>query len=76
MLVASVITEITEKKVLEKLHRLRDDKAAGADDLVLRFLSGIKHSMTLVILFRKILDDETVARNWKEANVIPIYKEG
>ena len=30
--------EITEKIVLEKLDGLRDDKAAGADDLVPRVL--------------------------------------
>jgi len=29
--------EITEKLVSEKLDRLKDDKTAGADDLVPRF---------------------------------------
>ena len=33
--------EITEERVLSELERLRDDKAAGADDLVPRFLNKI-----------------------------------
>jgi len=33
--------EITEERVFTELVRLRDDKAAGADDLVSRFLSTI-----------------------------------
>jgi len=37
--------KITEKNVLEKLDMLRDDKAAGADDLIPRFLNGIKHEL-------------------------------
>jgi len=70
--------EITEKKILDKLERLRDDKAAGADDLVPRFLNGIKEELVtpLGILFRKVLDEETVPRDWKEANVVPIFKGG
>ena len=69
---------ITEKIVLEKLDGLRDDKAAGADDLVPRFLNSIKHELVspLVILFRKVLDEETVPRDWKEANIVPIFKGG
>ena len=33
---------ITKEKVSAKLDRLRDDKAAGADDLLPRFLNSIK----------------------------------
>ena len=50
-------------------HRclIHHDKAAGADDLVPRFLNSIKHELVspLVILFRKVLDEETVPRDWK-----------
>ena len=34
--------DITEEKVSAKLDKLRDDKAAGADDLLPRFLNCIK----------------------------------
>jgi len=46
--------EITEKKVFEKLDNLRDDKVAGADDMVPTFLNGIKQELVshLVTLFR------------------------
>ena len=35
----------SKKIVLEKLDGLRDDKAAGADDLVPRFLNSIKQEL-------------------------------
>ena len=70
--------EITEKLISEKPDRLRDAKAAGADDLVPRFLNGIKQEIVspLAILFRKVLDEQEVPLDWKEANVIPIFKGG
>jgi len=37
--------EINEKIVSEKLDRLRDDKAAGSDDLLPRFLNAIKQEI-------------------------------
>jgi len=60
------------------LERLRDDKAAGADELVPRFLSYIKNDITtpLLLLFRKILHEGVVPKDWKEANVIPVHKGG
>jgi len=64
-------SELTEKKVLEKLDRLRD--AAGADNLVPRFLNGIKHELVSPLV---ILDDKTVPSDWEEANVVPMFKGG
>ena len=32
--------------------------------------------LPLVILFRKVLDEETVPRDWKKANIVPIFKGG
>ena len=56
--------EITKGRVISELERLRDDKAAGADDLVPRFL------------FQKIMEDREVPDEWREANVMPIIKNG
>jgi len=39
--------EITEKGVLSELERSRDDKAAGADDLVPRFFRKIKGGISM-----------------------------
>jgi len=62
---------------MSRLDKLRDDKAAGADELIPRFLNKIKlelaRSLTLTMFFRKVTDNEQVPGDWKEANVIPIY---
>jgi len=52
--------DITEERVLSKLERLRDDKAAGADDLVPRFLNKIKGDISypLTLLFQRIMERE------------------
>jgi len=70
--------EITEKRVLCELDRLRDDKAADADDLVPRFLSKIKGGISypLTLLFQRIMEDREVPDEWSEANVVPIFKNG
>ena len=58
-----------------KLDKLRDDKAAGADDLLPRFLNSIKEIISpIVMLFKKVLREETVPSDWRDANVIPIFK--
>ena len=69
--------DIIEDKVSAKLDRLRDDKAVGADDLLPRFLSSIKKEIVspLAIVFRKVISEETVPSDWREANV-PIFKGG
>jgi len=70
--------EITERIVSKKLDRLRDDKAAGSDDLLHRFLNAVKQELVcpLVILFKKVMRNEAVPMDWKEANVVPIFKGG
>jgi len=64
--------------VLSELDRLRDDKAAGADDLVPRFLSKIKGGISypLTLLFQTIMEEREVPDEWREANVMPIFKNG
>jgi len=61
-----------------KLDKLRDDKAAGADDLLPRFLNSIKKEIIspIVMLFKKVLREETVPSDWRNANVVPIFKVG
>jgi len=64
--------------VLSKLERLRDGKAAGADDLVPRFLSKIKGDISypLTLLFQRIMEYREVPDEWREANVVPKYENG
>jgi len=70
--------EITEERVISELQRLRDDKAVGADDLVPRFLNRIKGDISypLTLLFQRVLEDGEVPDEWREANVVPIFKNG
>ena len=52
--------------VLKSLEKLRDDKAAGADELVPRFLNLIKQELAcpLTILFQSIMVCESVPDDW------------
>ena len=63
---------------MKSLEKLRDDKAVGADELVPRFLNLIKQELAcpLTILFQSIMVCESVPDDWKEANVVPVYKGG
>jgi len=60
------------------LDKLRDDKTAGADELIPIFLNEIKLKLaqTLTMFFHKVMDNEQFPGDWKEANVIPIFKSG
>jgi len=57
---------------MQILDKLREDKETrGADELVQRFLSKIKHQLSrpLTILFNNIMKCGQVIADWKEANV-------
>ena len=49
--------DINEEMVIEKLQKLRQDKAEGADELVPRLLILIKDEISypLTVLFKKIV---------------------
>ena len=68
----------SQDDVLKVLSNLREDKAAGADDLSPRFLLHIKEQISypLFLIFRKSLDEGVVPEDWKLSNVSPIYKKG
>ena len=63
---------------MSRLDKLRDDKAAGADEPIPRFLNKIKLELArpLTMFFRKVMDNKQVPGDLKEANVIPILKSG
>ena len=58
-----------EETVLQKFEKLRDNKAATADELVRRFLNLIKQELAcpLTILFWGIMASESVPDDWKVA---------
>ena len=69
--------DINEEMVIEKLQKMRQDKAGGADELVPRLLLLIKDEISypLTVLFKKSLAEGVVPEDWKRANVSPIYKK-
>jgi len=65
--------------VADALSKLREDKAAGADDLPPMLFLQIKDhiSYPLLWLFRKSLDEGTaVPKDWKMSNVSKNFKKG
>jgi len=68
---------VDEIRVMQILDKLRKDKASGADELVPRFLSKIKHQLArpLTMLFNNIMKSGQVPADWKEANVVPVFKD-
>jgi len=68
----------SQDDVAKVLSKLREDKAAGADDLPPRLLLQIKDQISypLFLLFRKSLDEGIVPKDWKMSNVSPIFKKG
>ena len=59
--------DINEEMVIEKLQKMRQDKAGGADELVPRLLILIKDEISypLTALFKKSLAEGVVPEDWK-----------
>ena len=62
------------------LQNLRPDKVVGDDDelssVSSRLLAAVsrEHSIPLASVFRKSLDTGKVPRDWRTANVTPLFK--
>ena len=69
---------ITPELILKKLQQLKLDKAAGDDNLSPRLLKSISSEIALPIamIFRKSLDSGCVPRDWRTANITPLFKKG
>jgi len=70
--------DITEEMVMNKLLKLRSDKAPGADELSPRLLLEVAQEVChpLTLLMRKSFKTGQVPDDWKKANVSPIFKKG
>jgi len=69
---------IEERMVMNKLLKMRSDKAMGADNVSPRLLAEIREEIChpLTVIFNKTLKAGCVPKDWKEANVCPIFKKG
>ena len=61
--------DIAQDILKKQLNRLRDDKASGPDELVPRFLNGIRERIVqpLTLLFRKVVDETDV--QWRSQDL-------
>ena len=67
---------ITPEVVVDKLKKLKSNKAPGTDDLVSDLFLKTSETicLPLSIIFRKSLDEGVVSKDWKLANVSAIFK--
>ena len=70
--------EVTEEKVEWAIGNLKANKAAGVDELESSFIKKSKDGLIrpLKIIFERSLKDGQIPREWKEANVAAVFKEG
>ena len=68
---------ITPEVVLEKLKKLKSNKARGTDGLVSDFFLKTSETicLPLSIIFRKSLNEGVVPKDWKLANVSAIFNK-
>lgn len=65
------------KDIVKKIKGLKIDSAPGKDEISARLLKCAPHHIAkpLSIIFQKSLET-SVPKDWKEANITPIYKKG
>ena len=69
---------IDPSEVAAKLSKMKSDKAAGDDNMAPRFLKEISDEIAVpvALIFRKSLDTGQVPRDWRNANITPLFKHG
>lgn len=70
--------DIWERNIIEKIENLKQDSAPGPDGICPKLL---KETATIValplrLIFESSIREESCPAEWKQANVIPIYKKG
>ena len=65
-------------KIFKLLEKLKVDKSPGPDGIHNRVLFEIKDQIgkVLSILFQKSFQSGQLPKEWKEGNIVPIYKKG
>ena len=64
--------------IFKKLSNLKGHKAPGPDKIYPKMLKecALEVCVPLSIIFRKSLDEGIVCKNWKLANITPLFKKG
>ena len=70
--------KIDRKGLLKLLTNLDPNKANGPDSVPAKFLKTCAHEVVdiYVTLFQASLDQGIVPPDWKEGNIVPLYKKG
>ena len=70
--------EINEQRISKAIDDLKNNKAAGVDDLNSSFIKGCSSGIVrpLNIIFKQSLVAEQIPCDWKKANVTAIFKKG
>ena len=70
--------KITHNGILKLLLNLDPNKAVGPDEVPGHFLKLCAYEMTdiFLILFQASLDQGIVPPDWKQANIVPLFKKG
>ena len=68
---------VMEKGVLKLLQNLKIHKAAGPDTISPRLLNSLASVIAPAItrIFQTSLDEGTVPKDWRKANIVPILKK-
>ena len=70
--------EIVEQDIIDIISVLPVNKAIGPDSISHKMLKATIHtvSIPLCVLFNRSLKDHSFPRQWKIANVLPLFKKG
>jgi len=70
--------EINEMRIIKAFNELKDNKAAGVDDLNSSFVLGTREGLLkpLEMIFKQTFETGEIPSDWKKANVTSIFKKG
>ena len=69
---------VTPKMVAKKIRDMKENKSPGADGIPPKLLLEIVEqiSIPLATVFNLSIEEGVVPLEWKEANIIPLFKKG
>ena len=69
---------VTEEMVAKKIKAMKDNKSPGVDGIPPKLLTETveQNSIPLARVFNLSLNEGVVPFEWKETNIIPLFKKG
>jgi hypothetical protein len=70
--------DINDREVKEALKKMKNEKAAGWDDIAPEMLKARGEALEkqLIKLFTKVWHEERIPKDWEKNIIIPLYKKG